>query len=39
MLISDIFIENPLVNSAVIDLSNGETVRCHNKTIQCNIMY
>ena len=27
MLISDVFMENPFVNAAVIGLSNGEIVR------------
>ena len=40
MLISDVFMENPFVNSDCIGLSNGEIVRfTSQKTIQCYKMY
>ena len=39
MLISDVIMENPFVNSAVIGLSNGDIVRFTSyKTIHCNTM-
>ena len=38
MLISEVFMENPFVTSAVICLSNGEVVRFTLKSLQCNTM-
>ena len=39
MLISDVIMENPFVNSAGVGVSNGEIVRfTSSKSIQCNTM-